>query len=724
MQGTLFGIRPRTRLTTLFSAMVVLIVATTAHAAPVELYRQDFESGLAGWSIDNGVWQLGTATTGPVGSGTIAGTNLEGNYPYQAYSHLFSPWITLPATPQDGALWLRFRYWFSMHTTQGYDYGRVVIRVQPATAWSSLSGQFTSASPCWSQYVADLSAYAGQTVQVGFLIDDLDDNYPGNYESLGLYVDDVCLIEGAFHERDLHTFDDVLLADWTEDDWEGWYAENGVWQIGEPVSGCTEAHSGARCAGTRLDATYAYRNDSRLVSPPVQLPASPRDGQLWLTFWSWSALHWNGGADYARLEIRVGTGSWQPLHGTWYHWSGCWSPVVVDLADHLGETVRFGFRLIDLDDNYPGTYESHGWFVDDVAIREGRRWLNNTEGFEGTITGWSSQHGLWQMGAPTSGPGSGHESANCWGTNLSGNYGLYSISSLTSTTIDLPSDPPVFFKYWNWFSFASNQGDDYGSVIVHHATGDSVMVESVTGSSGGWIETGLDLSAFAGQSIRISFRTRDFDNNYPGHYEAAGWYLDDFEFVGLPTSTPPAPEHLNVSYSHGASVIECGTFEPTATKLCLYATRDLDEKVSLGNRIALLDPPLATFEDVARPGFHYYYRLTTIDDLGHESAVHAWSTGMGDDPPTLRVPIATLHEPVPNPFNPTVEIRFTLREREDVRLTVYDLAGRRVATLVDGRLGPGLHAIPFRPDDLASGVYLARLKAASEVHSTKLTLLK
>lgn len=70
-----------------------------------------------------------------------------------------------------------------------------------------------------------------------------------------------------------------------------------------------------------------------------------------------------------------------------------------------------------------------------------------------------------------------------------------------------------------------------------------------------------------------------------------------------------------------------------------------------------------------------------------------------------------LRQNYPNPFNPATVIRFDVPERSHVRLTVYDLLGREVATLVDEVKSGGSYAIPFNGLGLASGIYLYRMQA-------------
>ena len=68
----------------------------------------------------------------------------------------------------------------------------------------------------------------------------------------------------------------------------------------------------------------------------------------------------------------------------------------------------------------------------------------------------------------------------------------------------------------------------------------------------------------------------------------------------------------------------------------------------------------------------------------------------------------------PNPFNPSATIRYALPEAADVRLVVYDVMGREVARLVEGKQAAGFHQVRFDGARLASGLYLYRLVAKGE----------
>jgi hypothetical protein len=83
-----------------------------------------------------------------------------------------------------------------------------------------------------------------------------------------------------------------------------------------------------------------------------------------------------------------------------------------------------------------------------------------------------------------------------------------------------------------------------------------------------------------------------------------------------------------------------------------------------------------------------------------------------------------LRQNYPNPFNPTT--RFVLENRELVstKLTVYDLLGHEIATLVDGVLPPGTHEVAWVASGQASGVYLYVLTSGSHSFTGKMVLLR
>lgn len=78
----------------------------------------------------------------------------------------------------------------------------------------------------------------------------------------------------------------------------------------------------------------------------------------------------------------------------------------------------------------------------------------------------------------------------------------------------------------------------------------------------------------------------------------------------------------------------------------------------------------------------------------------------------------------PNPFNPTTKIKFGLPKKSIVKLTVYDILGREVSTLVNQDLEAGYHEVKFNAGNLSSGVYFYQLRTGPFVETKKLLLIK
>lgn len=93
--------------------------------------------------------------------------------------------------------------------------------------------------------------------------------------------------------------------------------------------------------------------------------------------------------------------------------------------------------------------------------------------------------------------------------------------------------------------------------------------------------------------------------------------------------------------------------------------------------------------------------------------------------PTTAVPTSvTLYTNYPNPFNPTTEIRFDLPHEVHTTLKVFDVLGREVATLVEGRMNAGEHRVRFDGTNLPSGVYFYRMVTDRSSQTKKMLLLK
>ncbi|MBT7311757.1 T9SS type A sorting domain-containing protein, partial [bacterium] len=83
----------------------------------------------------------------------------------------------------------------------------------------------------------------------------------------------------------------------------------------------------------------------------------------------------------------------------------------------------------------------------------------------------------------------------------------------------------------------------------------------------------------------------------------------------------------------------------------------------------------------------------------------------------------------PNPFNPSTTIKFALPNNGPANLSVFDLAGRLVKTLVSGNMNASEHTVVWNGDDnsgrkVSSGTYYYRLNAGDFTETRKMSLIK
>ena len=117
------------------------------------------------------------------------------------------------------------------------------------------------------------------------------------------------------------------------------------------------------------------------------------------------------------------------------------------------------------------------------------------------------------------------------------------------------------------------------------------------------------------------------------------------------------------------------------------------------------------------------FRLMTLKPLT-SADIYEFDAAVNSVPPTANRASFSLDQNYPNPFNPMTVVRYQLPVVSNVKIVVYDILGREVATLVDERQVAGAHTVRFNGAHLASGVYLCRLTAGRFVETRKMLLIK
>jgi hypothetical protein len=211
--------------------------------------------------------------------------------------------------------------------------------------------------------------------------------------------------------------------------WDNWSVDNGVWEIGKPLTGPAtnsagyRTHEGTNCAATVLNGNYPASTSSRLIRTlPFVVPSASQNPRL--QFWHWYQF---SGNSYGVVQLKYGTNPWTDLSPRYYATgSGVWTRPVVDLSVYAGKAVQIAFQIV-ADGNV-----ADGWDVDEVRLVTGNYVVgftnNAVEGFELGLGDWYAETGSWEVGVPTSGPPTnafGHRAysgTNCAATVLGGDY--------------------------------------------------------------------------------------------------------------------------------------------------------------------------------------------------------------------------------------------------------------------------------------------------------------
>ncbi|MCF7922971.1 MAG: T9SS type A sorting domain-containing protein [Candidatus Marinimicrobia bacterium] len=129
-------------------------------------------------------------------------------------------------------------------------------------------------------------------------------------------------------------------------------------------------------------------------------------------------------------------------------------------------------------------------------------------------------------------------------------------------------------------------------------------------------------------------------------------------------------------------------------------------------------------------GETYSYRLSDVDYRGGVTRHSEIGVTVREADHDLKPSDVTLHAAFPNPFNPEVNLSFTLeQEVEDLSLEIYDLQGILIHTLSSGYHKTGTHEYMWNGNDghgnaVSSGIYMVRLSTGSVVQIQRVTLLR
>jgi hypothetical protein len=182
-------------------------------------------------------------------------------------------------------------------------------------------------------------------------------------------------------------------------------------------------------------------------------------------------------------------------------------------------------------------------------------------------------------------------------------------------------------------------------------------------------------------------------------------------------------------YDFDASPAERGivlTWDCNDEDVCgfnLYRSTETDETKTarrgiINDKLVTGSPPFKYLDDTVSEGATYSYWLEIIDAAGAAETVGPATCEWNGSLPTTYA----LYQSRPNPARGSVTIAFDLPESAEVSLSVYDISGRKVATLVDEAMAAGTHELTAT--GLAPGVYVYRLGARDYTAAKKMVIVE
>jgi hypothetical protein len=201
-------------------------------------------------------------------------------------------------------------------------------------------------------------------------------------------------------------------------------------------------------------------------------------------------------------------------------------------------------------------------------------------------------------------------------------------------------------------------------------------------------------------------------------------FLDDFYYANELSSTPLPVELTSFSATTIGKDVKLSW--NTATEINNYGF-DVERSVAKGEweKIGFVNgngnsnsPKNYSFVDDSVTAGTYSYRLKQIDNDGQFEYSKTVEVNL-NAPKKFE-----LSQNYPNPFNPTTTISYNIPEASNVKLTIYNLLGQEIITLVNKFEEAGVHTATFNASELNSGLYIYKLQAGSFNQTRKMTLIK
>jgi len=263
---------------------------------------------------------------------------------------------------------------------------------------------------------------------------------------------------------------------------------------------------------------------------------------------------------------------------------------------------------------------------------------------------------------------------------------------------------------WN-AQWVTDAGIYYKTYLFHYSTGTQTITQ-MHETPENWI-AGCDYGAWNRAATKMSLAAHETLNRLYAVY--TGFDTTDCSAGGYANGDI----YMQFSDDGGANWASPFNLTESHTPGCMPGNCDSDHWASVADNANSWPPLKITYiNDKDAGGIPQTEGSVTDNPVMYYTGV----TGVDEEeniPKTFK-----LAQNYPNPFNALTQIEFELENGAEIDLSIYDITGAKVATLVEGLKDAGIHVVGWDAADHSSGVYYYRLRTGDESVTRKMTLIK
>ncbi len=317
----------------------------------------------------------------------------------------------------------------------------------------------------------------------------------------------------------------------------------------------------------------------------------------------------------------------------------------------------------------------------------------------------------WSANNSSSAGGTAPELRMSWTPQFDG------ISKIRSSVISLPNNQQVNYSFNYYFDWYANPSGTVTVAITYDGGATSTVLYSqvdATGNVGPGLMAGNFTTPVTGSAdiqVEITFTGNSFNNDNIYWDNLCFGYVVPVELSSFSATSNGADVELKWTT---ATEINNQGFQVEK----MNASGTFEQLGYVAGFGTTTEPKAYSFIDSKLESGNYTYRLKQIDFDG----TFTYSEEVNVE---VELPLEySLDQNYPNPFNPSTMIKYSIPEDGNVKLSVYNMLGEEVASIVNTTQKAGRYEVNFDASQLSSGVYVYRIEAANFTSSKKLMLTK